>query len=284
MTVEAGLSYGAEQLSQADITSAPIDSEWLMEHVTGVKRLELILNRDRALAPEEEVEFLRLITCRARRIPLQHLIGHVPFLGHRIKVSAAALIPRPETERLAELAIEDLVARGAGGAVQVLDVGTGTGCLPVALGLALRQAKIWGLDISSAALALAAENVRHHGLADRVTLIESDLFQQLGSDHKFDLIVSNPPYIPSDEIVGLQPEVRDYDPVDALDGGVDGLDFYRAIADQGRSFLLPEGRLLMEFGDGQLPALKDIFESRDWRFIASHRDYADVCRMALFGP
>lgn len=281
-TIESALQAGSDQLSLADIESARVDAEWLMEHVTGLKRLELTLYRQRELSPEEEAAFSRLITSRARRIPLQHLIGDVPFLGHRIKVSDAALIPRPETERLAEMAIEALVRRGTGRAVQVLDLGTGTGCLPVALGLALPQAQIWGLDISPTALSLAAENIRSHGLADRVKLVESNLFQQLRADQRFDLIVSNPPYIPSEEISNLQPEVRDYDPRNALDGGLDGLDFYRVIADEGKPFLRPGGWVLMEFGDGQLRALKDIFESRGWRFIASHRDYADVQRMVSF--
>jgi release factor glutamine methyltransferase len=278
-TIGDVLREGKERLHAAGVPEAQVDIEWLLEYVTGIKRLELSLCIGRPLAGEESETMNRLIAERCQRVPLQHLIGNVPFLGHEIGVSTNALIPRPETEMLAELALDRLGGLEGREGIRVLDIGTGTGCLPIAIAKAQKNVEVVAVDISPKALALARENVRMHQLEHRIKLIESDLFAQIGELDRFDLIVSNPPYIPQTEISSLQVEVRDFDPHLALDGGVDGLDFYRSIALDALGCIREGGVAFLEFGDGQEDEIRQIFEKASWQFTACHRDFNDKPRI-----
>jgi len=192
--------------------------------------LRLYLEFERALKSEQSDLFRELLVKRGNRIPLQHLTASTSFCGSPIIVSPAALIPRPETEILAEAGWTFLNQLNR--LSSFLDIGTGSGCIPIAIAAHAKQSRALAIDISEEALALARENVQKNGLADRIILRQSDLFSALAADEQFDLIVSNPPYIPSAEIETLQPEVRDHDPRQALDGGSEGLDFYRVIASE----------------------------------------------------
>ncbi|MDA7497263.1 peptide chain release factor N(5)-glutamine methyltransferase [bacterium] len=278
-TIGDVLREGKERFLAAGVPESQADIEWLLEHVTGIKRLELSLCVDRQLVVDEEALVNRLIVERCQRVPLQHLIGNVPFLGHEIRVSPEALIPRSETEMLAELALSRLGDLKRREGIRVLDIGTGTGCLPIAIAKAREDVEVVAVDISTKALSLAKENIRAHQLEHRIELIESDLFAQVGERDRFDLIVSNPPYIPLAEIATLQEEVRDYDPHLALDGGLDGLDFYRSIAQDAPDFVRGDGMALLEFGDGQENEVRRIFENALWQITAFHRDLNDKPRI-----
>lgn len=273
------LEKAEKELLEAGVPSPRWDAEWLAEHVTGIRRLELPLFSVCQLTEEEARRLADFVVRRCRREPLQHLIGWVPFLGLEIESGRAAFIPRPETEALAEQAIQRLKRRRGSGVLKVLDLGTGTGCLSVAIACAVEGAVCWAADLSPEALALARRNVDRHGLADRIHLVRSNWFSQLPSSLKFDLIVSNPPYIPRLEIAALPPEVRDYDPRLALDGGVEGLDFYEVIASEGRRRLAAEGGAMVEFGDGQRERVQGIFGAEGWKHVRWHLDYAGVERV-----
>lgn len=278
-TIGDVLREGRDRFFTAGVPEAQADIEWLLEHVTGIKRLELSIRMDRQLVGDEDALVNRLIVERCKRVPLQHLIGNVPFMGHEIRVSSGALIPRSETEMLAELALSRLGDLKRREGIRVLDIGTGTGCLPIAIAKAQEDVEVVAVDISTKALALAKENIRAHQLEHRIELIESDLFAQIGELDRFDLIVSNPPYIPQAEISTLQEEVRNHDPHLALDGGLDGLDFYRSIALDGLGFISGGGMALLEFGDGQESEIQRIFEKASWQITACHRDLNDKPRI-----
>jgi len=271
MTVVEVIQRSTEFLQRHGVESPRLQVELLLGHVLKLPRLQLYLCHDRVLA-EAELDTLRtLVKRRANREPLQHLIGSTSFCGREIRVSPAALIPRPETETLAELTVAALRGLSTGTPV-ALDFGTGTGCLAIHLATECPPAWLHAVDLSEPALALARTNVAAHGLAERVSLHLGDGFGALPAGLRFDLIVSNPPYIPAGEIAELQVEVRDFDPRSALDGGTDGLDFYRRLATESVAWLNPGGGLFAEFGDGQETAVAALFSAAGWRRINVHRD------------
>jgi len=187
-------------------------------------------------------------------------------------------VPRPETEQLAELGWQFLATSHQPPAT-ALDFGTGTGCIAIALAAKCPAAKITALDISADALALAKQNAEQNKVAERIEFVLGDGFAAFKGKHQFDLLVSNPPYIASAEIETLEPEVKDFDPRAALDGGTDGLDFYRRLAAEAKPFLKPDGKIMVEFGDGQADDLKKIFEAEKWIVEAVHDDYSQRARI-----
>ena len=214
-----------------------------------------------------------MVRRRGRREPLQHILGTVSFCGLEIRTGPQALVPRPETELLAERAWRFL-GSVPGAARAALDFGTGTGCLAIALAVNVPSARLVAVDISADALALARRNAEAHGVADRIEWGRGDGFAPLAADLRFDLVVSNPPYISTAEIETLQREVRDFDPRPALDGGPDGLEFFRRLARETAGWLKPGGRLMCEFGDGQAEALRKIFSAENWIVEAVEEDYS----------
>lgn len=268
-----------KRLYRSGVPEHRADAEWLIEHVSGIQRLELPLFYKKELDAQSSANLERLVALREKRIPLQHLLGFVSFLGHKIRVSPDAFIPRPETERLAEVAIQWM--RENGRTLRVLELGTGTACLAIALAKAISNLTIIALEICPKALALAAHNVRFHNLSERIRLLKSDGFASLPQGDLFDLILSNPPYIPTEDCQTLQTEVRDHEPHIALDGGKDGLDFYRRIAQNGRSCLHKEGVACVEFGDEQKEKIQRIFDESKWICLACHSDFANRPRVLL---
>jgi release factor glutamine methyltransferase len=195
-------------------------------------------------------------------------------------VNRHALAPRPETELLAELGWQFLSTLNLQPST-ALDFGTGSGCIAIALAAKCPNAKIVATDISADALALAKQNAARHNVTERIQFQQSDGFAALSGDARFDLIISNPPYIPSAEVATLQPEVRDFDPRVALDGGTDGLDFYRLIAAHAASFLKSDGKIMLEFGDGHAQAVRKIFENEKWIVEAVKEDYSHRARILI---
>jgi release factor glutamine methyltransferase len=278
LTVLEVIQRSTDFLAKKGAESPRLQIELLLAHVLQLPRLKLYLNFDRTLL-DDELETLRaLVKRRGGREPLQHIIGSTSFCGLEIAVNRHVLIPRPETELLAERAAEILKQRPAG---TVLDFGTGSGCLAIALAVKCPAAEVRAVDVSEEALQVARGNAARHGVETRIQFHLGDGFMAVPGPLQFDLIVSNPPYIASAEIAALEPEVRDHDPRVALDGGADGLDFYRRLAAEAPGFLKPGGRGLFEFGDGQETALLEIFATQKWIVENCERDYTGRARMLI---
>jgi len=275
VTVLEAIQRSTEFLGRKGVDSPRLQTELLLAHLLQQPRMRLYLSFERVLTPAEVDAFRELIRRRGQREPLQHIVGSTCFCGLEIAVNRHALIPRPETELLAErgwtflnqLASDDRSPPAA------LDFGTGSGCLAIALASKCPAAEVTAVDISAEALALARQNAARHGAADRIHFLAGDGFAALPPGACFDLIISNPPYVPTAEIATLQPEVRDYDPRQALDGGADGLDCARRLAAEAGSLLKPAGRLMLEFGDGQAEPLRAIFQQQKWIVEAIVEDY-----------
>jgi release factor glutamine methyltransferase len=293
VTVLEAIQKSADFLAKKGVESPRLQTELLLAHLLRLPRMNLYLNFERALAPAEVDALRELVRRRGWREPLQHITGSTSFCGLEIAVNRHALVPRPETELLAELGWTFLSTLNPQPST-CLDFGTGTGCIAIALAAKCPAAKITATDISTDALALAKENAVRHNVAERIEFLQGDGFaafesddvsphSKTGSPHQFNLIISNPPYISSTEIAALQPEVRDFDPRGALDGGADGLDFYRLIASQAMAFVKPGGKVMLEFGDGQAEAIRHFFENEKWIVEAVKEDYSQRPRILVAG-
>ena len=320
MTVLEAIQKSTEFLAKKGVESPRLQTELLLAHLLKLPRMKLYLNFERVLTPAETDGLRELVKRRGQREPLQHITGSTSFCGFEIAADRRALVPRPETELLAESGWEFLNQLSEGrvprapnstesengasqsSALRVLDFGTGTGCIAIALAAKCPSAKIIATDVSPDALALAAENAARNNVADRIEFLQGDGFAALQNVGQasclspfekekletggmpvlhFDLIISNPPYIPSAEIAALQSEVRDFDPRGALNGGADGLDFYRKLAAEAKPFLKPGGKIMLEFGDGQVDAVRTIFEAEKWIVEAVKEDYSQRERILI---
>lgn len=252
-TVLKVLSWTKEYLAGKGVENARLEAEWLLCAALGLDRVGLYVNFDRPLTPAELTAYREMVARRAQREPLQYILGNQEFMGLEFEVSPGALIPRHDTEVLVEAALQRAAPTS-----RILDIGVGSGCIAVALAKALPQVEVVGVEKSPEALALAERNAGKHGV--RVTLFEGSLFEPFPGQ-KFDLIVSNPPYIPTADMETLQPEVRDFEPHQALDGGPDGLAFYRLIIPAAPDYLTPGGWLLFEVGIAEASAVQALFEA-----------------------
>lgn len=248
MTVSLALDQGAAHLRQAGIADAAWDAERLLRHLTGWDRAHLLAGDLDELPAQTEAAFFQLIARRAQRIPLQHLTGTQAFWRHQFLVSPDVLIPRPETELIVE---SGLHAVSAANQPVIIDVGTGSGCIALSLAAERPDSVVYGLDISPAALAVAAENARRLDLAGRVRFLLGDfLASPPVAPDTAHLIVSNPPYVDAAEIPDLLPEVRDHEPRQALLPPDDRYGAYRRLAPQALPLLVPGGTLILEVGRG----------------------------------
>lgn len=282
VTVLEVIQRSAEFLDKKGVESPRLQVELLLAHALKLPRMGLYLNFERVLTGMELEQVRELVRRRSQREPLQHITGSTSFCGLELTVSRHVLTPRPETELLAEMGWDFLngVGRPSPAAPpRALDFGTGSGCLAIALAVKSPAAKVAACDISAEALAVAKENTARHKV--EIDFFQGDGFAVLPAGTLFDLIVSNPPYIPTGEIVGLDPEVREHDPRVALDGGPDGLDFYRRLASQAGAFLTSEGRMMLEFGDEQESALPKIFEEQKWIVEEIKSDYSGRPRILV---
>lgn len=267
----------AERLRRAGIDSADADARLLIAYALGIDRAELMANGERPLSEDQTQAIDALGERRLKREPVARIFGHKEFWSLKLVLSPAVLLPRPETETVVEAAL-DVLVRGAlrMEKLRILDIGTGSGALLLALLSELPHAAGIGTDISASALGVARANAGRNGLGLRCTFVACDI--AAGLTGPFDLIVSNPPYVARGEIASLAPEVRDYDPAVALDGGTDGLDGYRAIAAEARRLLAPGGRLMVELGAGQEPAVRALFSNAGLTVGAAHKDLAGIPR------
>lgn len=247
------LAWTKEFLLAKGVANARLEAEWLLCAAMGLDRVGLYLQFDKPLSDAELATYRALVTRRARREPLQHILGSQEFCGLDFEVTAEVLIPRHDTEVLVTEALNRMPE-----ARTVLDIGTGSGCIAVALHKRLPLAQVTATDLSAAALAVARRNAAKH--AAPLEFLCGSLFAPLAG-RSFDLIVSNPPYIPTADIDTLDQEVRDYDPRAALDGGNDGLDIYRALVPAAVAHLNPGGWLVVEIGIGQAKDVARLFRA-----------------------
>ena len=273
------LIWSRDILIKAGVPSPQADAEWTLAHVLECSRSELLMRARQPLTPAQNATFRNLIHRRADRIPLQHLLGNTEFYGLPFHTSPDALIPRPETETLVEIVLNQLKNCTN---PRILDIGTGSGIIAIALGKSLPRSQVIATDISRKALYLASQNARLNGVADRISFLQTDLLTSFATPESFHAILSNPPYISSNTIDALQPEVRACDPRLALDGGCDGLDFYRNIIPTSIPLLAPGGLLGLEIGHDQARAVTQLLSRQiGLTHIATHTDLGGYPRVVL---
>lgn len=267
------LKWTAHYFTGKGIENGRLDAELLLAEILQLSRIGLYLDFDRPVNSDELAAFRVLIERRARREPIAYILGRCEFWSLTFKVGPDVLIPRSDTETLAAAALKVLPPGGT-----LLDIGVGSGAIALAIAHERPDVQVEGLDLSPAALVLAAENAQLLGLAARVTLRQGDLFA-LDNSGQYDVIVSNPPYIAIGEQTTLMPEVRDFEPALALFAGDDGLDCYRALIPAARAALRNSGTLLVEVGAGQAAAVAELFAVAGYADIFTNRDLAGIERV-----
>jgi release factor glutamine methyltransferase len=271
------LNTAKQLLQKKGITSAFLDAELLLAHALGVTREKIICYPELILSDEQITKFEELIQRRASREPMAHILGRREFWGRDFKVNKHTLDPRPDSETLIEGALDLYPDRNQN--LRIIDFGTGTGCLLLTLLAEFQNANGLGVDISEDALVVAKENSCNLGLAKRSQFIVSRWGKEVQG--KYDLIISNPPYIKSSDIEGLEPEVAEYEPKSALDGGISGLKCYEDLAPYIASIISDNGFAILEFGMGQDNDVKAILESVGLTFVAFRKDLAGIIRCVV---
>jgi release factor glutamine methyltransferase len=276
-TLADQLDAATTALEAAGLPTARVDAEWLLAGLLGVGRVAVRLGLGRAAPAPLAERYARAVSRRARREPLQRILGWEEFCGVRLRLTDAVLVPRPETETLVEWGLALLPPAGDRRALAI-DVGTGSGCIACALAAERADLDVVAVDVSPAAAAVARENARALGLAAQVRAVAADLFDGL-RDLRADLVVSNPPYLPTGLMPELPPEVRVHEPRLALDGGADGLVVIRRLASAARRYLRPVGALVVETAGGaQASAAAALLREAGWSGVAVRADLAGVDR------
>lgn len=277
MTIKDIIIRYSKELEEISPTPR-LDVETLLQKVLNVDRLYILLNLDRVLNEEEEKLFNKFINERLNNRPIAYIVGNREFMGLDFYVQEGVLIPRPDTEVLVEEVIEIAKDKGK---IKILDIGTGSGAITVSLAKYLENAEVTSVDISEIALEIGKKNAVDNNVENRINFIKSDLFSSLDENIKFDIIVSNPPYIKREVIDTLDKQVKDYEPYNALEGGVDGLDFYRAITTQGKKFLKEGGVLAYEVGHDQSEDVSKLMEIDGYTNIYTKKDLQQIDRVVI---
>ena len=284
--VRTALKQGLSQLREGHVPSFTLAAELLLLHVLGRDRTWLYAHPEEQVSSADAERFFALVARRAAGEPTQQLTGKQEFWGIDFEVTPDVLIPRPETEHLVEVALDCLAARElragrkqtlTGEGLRIADIGTGSGCIAIALAKELPAAAIYATDISSAALAVARRNAARHNVLDRVQFLEGNLLHAVTG--QFDVIVSNPPYVGSREAKTLMREVRDHEPEIALYGGEEGYEFYADLITQAAAHLKPGGILVLELGHNSLPAVEPLLEAPAWTNVGVTNDLSGIPRV-----
>ena len=281
VNVRAALRDAMARMRDAGVPSHALAAELLLMHVLDCDRTWLYAHPEAPLDAEDARRYFELVTKRAAGTPTQYLTGKQEFWGLEFEVTPAVLIPRPETEHIIEVALERLGERRAQASLRIADVGTGSGCIAVALAHEFPRAEIFAMDISAGALAVAARNATRHNVAKRVHFFECNLLDAFASERgAFDMIVSNPPYVARDEEAQLQREVREHEPPEALFCGATGIELYAPLISQAAELLQSGGLLVLEIGYGALDSVRSLFDaSASWRQIRVADDLAGIARV-----
>ncbi len=274
------LDWTKQYFADRGVENPRLDAEVLLCAVLQCERIKLYMDFERPLTGAELSQYKNYVARRGQHEPLAYILGEKEFMRNSFKVTSATLVPRPETELLVESLIKAAQGLKADGDVKILDIGTGSGAIIVSLLDYLPNAKGVGVDISVDALIVAEENSRRIGVRERAGFMQSDLFSRIPADKKFDIIVSNPPYIPAADIVGLAKDVQK-EPRGALDGGADGLDFYRRIISEAMDHMADEGILAFEVGINQAQVVAELCRKAGFKATAIRKDYADIERMVF---
>jgi release factor glutamine methyltransferase len=281
-SVKRVLSWAADDLKKRGNDSARLDVELLLSRVLKLDRIGLIMHSERPLAPAELAAFRELFKRRRAGEPVAYLLGEREFYGIQLRVDARVLIPRPDSERLVEVALERTRARSMLGAA--LDLCTGSGCVAIAFARARPTWSVTASDVSTDALAVARDNAHRTGTIRNLRLVEGSLFTPVGGQ-RFDLVTANPPYIPSGDIPGLPVDVRGFEPHLALDGGQDGLLLVRKIASEATQYLTSGGLLALEIGADQGPVAQAILAEHGFRELELAQDLGGRDRVVSgYGP
>jgi release factor glutamine methyltransferase len=297
MDIRTALRTGIARLRDARVASYTLAAELLLLHVLQRDRAWLYAHPEESMNPADVDAFQSLLARRANGEPTQHLTGKQEFWSLEFEVTPDVLIPRPETEHLIEVALDRLALREllagrpqktAGDGFVIADIGTGSGCIAVTLAKELPLATIYATDISAAALAVARRNATRYSVADRIHFLESDLSQPLPQSalrqinsgvSNFDLLVSNPPYVPRRDASTLAPEVRDHEPAIALYGGEEGYELYASLVALAALHLKPGGIFVAELGHDSLPAVQPLLDSNHWTSVGITNDLAGIPRV-----
>lgn len=279
MNISEVLSEGYNILKKAQIESYIIDTQLLLCNVLNVNKIYLILNRDEEVSEKDKIEFEVLLNKRRDKMPMAYILNSVEFMGLNYYVKEGVLIPRPDTEILVEECIDIINKRNIS---KVCDMCCGSGAIGLAIASNIENLDVWLYDISDIALEVSEINRHNLDLISKVEINKSNLFENIRkSDFKFDMIVSNPPYIEDDVISTLMEDVRDYEPHLALSGGVDGLDFYRKICDEGKNFLNDKGYMCFEIGHNQEKEVKELLSLNGFVDIYSLKDLGGNYRVVI---
>lgn len=293
MDIRAALREGIAELREADVPSYTLAAELLLIHVLGRNRTWLYAHPEATVNETDERTFFALVKRRAAGEPTQHLTGKQEFWGLDFEVTPEVLIPRPETEHVVEVALDRIAVRelraarpqkGSGERLRIADVGTGSGCIAVALAKELPLARFVATDISRAALAVAERNAHRHGVAQRIEFVETNLLDGLAArgdreSQGFDVMVSNPPYVGRREADTLAREVREHEPANALFGGEEGYELYAELIAQAAVHLKPGGILVLELGHNSLAAVRPLLDSVRWTNVGVSNDLAGIPRV-----
>ena len=272
-TIKEILSLSTDYLTKHNCPSPRLEAEWLISHALGLTRMDLYMQHDRPLDEDELGKIRPMLDRRGKHEPVQYICGSTEFYGIEIHCGPGVLIPRPETERLVDLALEKVE-----GKVRILDVCTGTACIALALAKELPDAEIIAIDLSPEALKYAQKNKDFHKL-DNVTLLQGDLFAPLATQEPFDLIVSNPPYVTEEEYVSLDSEVKAFEPQSALTAPNAGLEILYRLAVEAKDLLKPGAYLLCEMGIEQGPATSEFFAQHGYEDVQVVQDYTSRDRI-----
>ncbi len=276
-TIGSLIKWATEDFRARGIENPRLDAELLVAHALGIDRTRVIIDSARPLEAAELAKLRELVKRRRSHEPVAYLRGMREFYGLPFRVDRRVLIPRPDTEALVDVAL----ARSShvSLSMRLLDLCTGSGCVAITIARQRPTARVLATDISADALAVARENALRLG-AYNVAFLKSDLFAAIPKDSRFDVITANPPYIATSEIETLSPDIRDFEPREALDGGPDGLDIIRRIVAEAPAFLDRDGVLAMEIGAGEAEATRALFEQHGYRDIRIDRDYGKIERVA----
>ncbi|MBX3219790.1 MAG: peptide chain release factor N(5)-glutamine methyltransferase [Labilithrix sp.] len=275
-TIGSLVKWATDDFRARGIENPRLDAEVLVAFALGIDRTRVIIESLRPLEPAELALLRDLVKRRRSREPIAYLRGEREFYGRAFRVDARVLVPRPDTEALVDVAL----ARSAhvSLSMRLLDLCTGSGCVAITMARQRPTSTVLASDISPDALAVARENAYRLG-AYNVAFVESDLFANIPAGSRFDVITANPPYIATGDIEGLMPDVRDFEPRGALDGGADGLDFVRTIVEVAPAFLAEGGVLAVEIGAGEAAATRALFEARGYGDVSVDRDYGKIERV-----
>ena len=269
-------------LESHGVDQARLNAERLLSRVLGIPRIDLYLQFEKPLETGEREKYKIMLRRRAAREPLQYILGETEFMSLPFRVTPDVLIPRPETEILVEKTI-DRANQAAEKQLSILDIGTGSGCIAVSLARALPQARITATDQSGSALQIAKENAVLNGVSGQIAFHQRDIMHAagLGEPESFDLIVSNPPYIKTDMLESLDPEIKDHEPAAALDGGPDGLNFYRVFAERLPAMVHSPAAVFLEIGSDQGPDVQSVFGNGPWTDMRIFKDLAGLDRVVM---